>query len=108
MCGLERNRGEHSTLRTRDRSLTENLGAGGVALLGFTDLAAFWVVYELFLVEEELLSSRENELGIAVNARQNLVSKFHGVHLCTHTGVGSGGKRPLYRQVGDGLFPKIL
>jgi hypothetical protein len=33
----------------------------------------------LFFEEEELLSSRENELGVAINALQNPVRKFHGL-----------------------------
>ena len=49
------------------------------ASLGLTLFAAFWVILEFFFVEEELLTSRENELGIAVNALQYPVRKFHGV-----------------------------
>jgi hypothetical protein len=33
----------------------------------------------LFFDEEELLSGRENELGVAINALQNPVRKFHGL-----------------------------
>jgi hypothetical protein len=33
----------------------------------------------MFFDEEELLSSRENELGVAINALQNPVRKFHGL-----------------------------
>jgi hypothetical protein len=32
----------------------------------------------LFVVEEELLAGRENELGAAVDALQDSVRKFHG------------------------------
>jgi hypothetical protein len=33
----------------------------------------------MFFAEEKLLSSRENELGVALNALQNPVRKFHGL-----------------------------
>jgi hypothetical protein len=33
----------------------------------------------MFFAEEKLLSSRENELGVAINALQNPVRKFHGL-----------------------------
>jgi hypothetical protein len=38
------------------------------------------VVFELFVVEKQLLASRKNELGAAVNTLQSLVEKFHGRH----------------------------
>src|ERR1035437_10712314 len=49
------------------------------ASLGLAFLAAFWGVFEMFFAEEKLLSSRENELGVAINALQNPVRKFHGL-----------------------------
>ena len=49
------------------------------ASLSLAFLAAFWVVSEMFFDEEKLLSSRENELGVAINALQNPVRKFHGL-----------------------------
>ena len=75
--GLERNRCSRSTLGTiRPRfGVYPCLGAS----LGLAFLAAFRVVYESFFVEEKLLPSREIELGVAVNALQNPVRKFHGL-----------------------------
>ena len=55
------------------------LGASLGASLSLAFLAAFWVVSEMFFDEEKLLSSRENELGVAINALQNPVRKFHGL-----------------------------
>jgi hypothetical protein len=74
---LKRNRCGRSTFGTI------RLGFGaypylGVSL-GLAFLAAFWVVFEMFFDEEESLSSRENELGAAINALQNPVRKFHGL-----------------------------
>jgi hypothetical protein len=36
------------------------------------------VVFELFIVEEELLACCENKLGAAVNAFQDSIGEFHG------------------------------
>ena len=73
---LKRNRCGRSTFGTIRLSFGAYLCLG--ASLGLASLAAFWVVCELFFDKEELLSSRENELGAAINALQNPVSKFHG------------------------------
>src|ERR1035437_3733073 len=74
---LKRNRCGRSTFGTIRLSFGAYPYLG--ASLGFASLAAFWVVFELFFEEEELLSSRENELGVAINALQNPVRKFHGL-----------------------------
>ena len=74
---LKRNRCGRSTFGTICLSFSAYPYLG--ASLGFTFFAAFWVVFELFFEEEELLSSRENELGAAINALQNPVRKFHGL-----------------------------
>jgi len=42
-----------------------------------TILAALGFVLELFIVEEELLASGEDEIRTAVDALQNLVLEFH-------------------------------
>jgi hypothetical protein len=77
LCGLEGNSGRGFTCRTRDLSLPMNFDA--LVPLGLAYLAVLWVVHELLLVEEKLLSRRENELGVTVNALQNPVRKFHGL-----------------------------
>src|SRR5665213_1730051 len=74
---LKRNRCGRSTFGTIRLSFGAYPYLG--ASLGFASLAAFWGVFELFFEEEELLSSRENELGVAINALQNPVRKFHGL-----------------------------
>jgi hypothetical protein len=37
-----------------------------------------WVILELLIVEEQLLASRKNKLGVTIVALQNSVDKFHG------------------------------
>src|ERR1035437_1076313 len=78
---LKRNRCGRSTFGTIRLSFDAYpyLGASLGASLGLAFLAAFWVVSEMFFDEEKLLSSRENELGVAINALQNPVRKFHGL-----------------------------
>jgi hypothetical protein len=41
-------------------------------------LAALGIVLELFVVEEELLACRKNELGAAVDALEYSIGEFHG------------------------------
>ena len=74
---LKRNSSGGSTFETNRLSFDAYPYLG--ASLGLTFFAASWVVLEFFFVEEELLSSRENEVGVAVNALQNPVRKFHGL-----------------------------
>jgi hypothetical protein len=69
---LKRNRCLRSTLGTSRFSFGAHPYVG--ASLGLTTLTTLGVVLEFFFVEEVLLSSRENELGVAVNALQNPVS----------------------------------
>jgi hypothetical protein len=38
----------------------------------------FGVVFELFIVEKQLLAGRKNELGATVDALQNSIGEFHG------------------------------
>jgi hypothetical protein len=45
---------------------------------GLAGFATFGFVLELLVVEEELLTGGEDEVGAAVNALQNLVLEFHG------------------------------
>ena len=74
---LKRNRCGRSTFGTIRLSFGAYPYLG--ASLGLAFLAAFWGVFEMFFAEEKLLSSRENELGVAINALQNPVRKFHGL-----------------------------
>jgi hypothetical protein len=74
---LKRNRCGRSTFGTIRLSFGAYPYLG--ASLGLAFLAAFWVVFELFFNEEKLLSGCENELGVAINALQNPVRKFHGL-----------------------------
>src|ERR1019366_4140170 len=68
---LKRNRCGRSTFGTIRLSFGAYPYLG--ASLGLALLAVFWVVFELFFEEEKLLSGRENELGVAINALQNPV-----------------------------------
>ena len=45
--------------------------------LCLTGLTAFGLVLELLVVEEQLFSGRENEIGPAVYALEYLVLEFH-------------------------------
>ena len=74
---LKRNRCGRSTFGTIRLSFGAYPYLG--ASLGLAFLAAFWGVFEMFFAEEKLLSSRENELGVATNALQNPVRNFHGL-----------------------------
>src|SRR5664280_1080273 len=76
---LKRNRCGRSTFGTIRLSFGAYLYLGASLTLNLASIAAFWVVFELFFTEEKLLSSRENELGAAINALQNPVRKFHGL-----------------------------
>ena len=78
--GLEGDYRWLSTFRADDLGLLEFLGGRGESF-GFTSLATLGVVCELLVEEEELLSSRENELGFTVNAVQSPISKFHSSSL---------------------------
>lgn len=44
---------------------------------GLASAAALWLILELFVVKEKLLSGREDEIGPAVRAFQYLVLEFH-------------------------------
>jgi hypothetical protein len=49
--------------------------------LGFAELATLGVVFELFVVEKDLLAGREHEVRATVNTLQHAISKFHGLYL---------------------------
>lgn len=74
---FEWNRGFGSTLRAGCPGLGSDprvaSGAFGLALF-----ATLGVVFELFVVEKELLARRENEIGAAVYALQYAILEFHG------------------------------
>jgi hypothetical protein len=69
-------------------SFCSALGAGSARLrthllvaahpLSLALFTALGVVFELFIVEEDLLARSKNELGAAVNARQYSIGEFHG------------------------------
>src|SRR6185312_2129746 len=87
LCGLERNSG----LDAAGRTLGSGFGArkwksdGPVSsscpaqagAFGLTELAALGVVFELLVVEEELLACGKDELVATVRALQNAVREFH-------------------------------
>lgn len=82
----EGNRGLFSTLRAGGSSFNAGVmmsvpRRGGSRkhshAFGLTGFAAFGLVLELLVVEEELFARGKNELGAAVDAGQNFVLKFH-------------------------------
>jgi hypothetical protein len=74
---LEWYRGFCPALRTRGSGLRANpLTATNALCLAL--LAALGIVLELFVVEENLLAGRKNELGAAVDALEYSIGEFHG------------------------------
>lgn len=45
--------------------------------LGLAFLTALGLIFELFVVKEELLTSGKNEIGAAVHALENLILELH-------------------------------
>ena len=45
--------------------------------LGFATLATLGFVFELFIVEEELLAGGKNEISSAIDTLQNLILELH-------------------------------
>jgi len=46
--------------------------------LGLAYLAVLWVVFELFVVKEELFACGKDEFLAAINALQGAITEFHG------------------------------
>jgi len=51
-------------------------------------LASFWIIFELFVVKEDLFAGGENEIVAAVHTFQDLIDEFHG--LFPHSGSSCG------------------
>jgi hypothetical protein len=77
---LKRNCGGCSTPRANGLSFLVVVFGGGVSF-SLATLTVLGVVCELLVKEKELLTRRKNEIGVAVNALQSPVSKFHGFFL---------------------------
>ena len=75
--GLEGNGGFSSALRAGGAGLRAHLLAAADPLR-LALFAALGVVFELFIVEEDLLARGKNELRAAVNALQYSIGEFHG------------------------------
>ena len=81
--GLERNRGFALAPGT-DRpgfhplrvaaALRQSKRLGALVLAG---LAAFWLIFELLIVEEKLFAGCEDEVGSAIDTLQNLILELH-------------------------------
>ena len=83
LCGLEGNGCFLPTTRAVGSSLYLGIIARGRtsqsrSSFGLAGFATFRLVLELLVVEEELFSGCEDEVGAAVNTLQNLVLEFHG------------------------------
>ena len=74
---LEGNRGGFTALRAGGPGFRTHFGAPA-GTLRLALLAMLGVVFELFVVEEELLAGCKNKLGAAVDALQDSVRIFHG------------------------------
>src|ERR1035441_10348355 len=74
---LERNRGVPPALRAGGHGLRFGEATTAAALtLGFTSLAALWLFFEVFVVEEVLFSRREYKFCRAVYTLENSVLKL--------------------------------
>lgn len=78
MRRFERHRGFGSTCRAIGPRFGTHRGAAG-STLGFTDFAAFGIVFELLVVKEELFPSGKYKIVAAVTAVQNFVDEIHGL-----------------------------
>jgi hypothetical protein len=75
--GLKGNGGFRGALRTDGPGFCTHAVAGSGHALDFALFATFGIVLELFIVEEELLTSGKNEVVTAVRTFQNLVDEIH-------------------------------
>jgi hypothetical protein len=77
LCRPEGNGGFHSAGRTRGSGFRSYPGAtvGALRLAWFATLG---VVFEVFVVKEELLACCKDEFGAAINTLQYFVCEFHG------------------------------
>ena len=85
LCGLEGNRGFLAATGARCPGFDFGIVAGGCGAqtggpFGFAGFATLGFVFELFVVEEQLFASSEDEIAAAVNTLQNFVLKFHARH----------------------------
>lgn len=73
LCGLERNRSFTLAPGTNCLGFDPLHAAGALAqaerlgALALAGLAAFWLIFELFIVEEKLLASGKDEVGAAIH-----------------------------------------
>ena len=67
LCRLERNRRVCPAFRTGGSGLGAN-PTRSCRTFGFAILATFGVIFELFVVKEELLTGGENKVAPAINA----------------------------------------
>jgi len=83
LCGLERHcsfalapgtdrPGFHPLRVTAALRQAKRLGA-----LVLAGLAAFWLIFELLIVEEKLFAGCEDEVGSAIDTLQNLILELH-------------------------------
>src|SRR5580658_6555684 len=92
---LEGNRRLHSALRT-DRTGFGPHPLHPTGALRLALLTVLGVVFELFVVEKDLLAGRKHKLGAAVAALQYSIGKFHGQATPNreeHRRIGHGPER---------------
>jgi hypothetical protein len=77
LCRLKWNRGFGSALGTRRAGFRAHLLAAANSFR-LALLAALRVVFELFVVEEDLLARGKDKIRAAVNARKYPIGEFHG------------------------------
>jgi hypothetical protein len=74
---LEGNRGFGGALRTNCPGFCAHATAGSGHTLDFALLAPFWIVLELLIVKEQLLTSGKDKVITAIRTFQYLVDEVH-------------------------------
>jgi len=77
LCGLKGNGGFGGTFRTDCPGFCAYATAGSGHTLDFALFATFWIVLELLIVKEELLTSGKDEVVTAIRTLQYLVNEVH-------------------------------
>lgn len=77
MCGLKRNGGFGGALRTNCPGFCAHATAGSGHTFDFALLASLWIVLELLIVKEQLLTGGKDKVITAIRTLQYLVDEVH-------------------------------
>lgn len=79
LCWLEGHSGLRPTGRTNGFRFRADGPCGSICAFRFALLTAFWIVFKLLIVEEDLFAGGKHEVVAAVHAFQDLIDEFHGL-----------------------------